>query len=114
MYKRVAFAWSAANPQKMLPSREENTDNTERDPYLPITSCFSVLKSDLHTTEIRTVMNIVKSRNHRTEHNLGTAVAFEIGYWAKWHPVHTYHLSMLLPCFSAMRKPNFPRSAENL
>lgn len=78
MYKRVAFACNTANPQKILQRHEEKVETRDRD--APITSGFSMLESDFHTAEVRAVMNVVKSRSHRTEHNLGTAVVLGIDF----------------------------------
>ena len=113
MYKRVAVACSIANPQYILQRRDKRAENAET-PYLPITSRFSVFEGDIHATEVCAVMNVVKSRNHCAEHDLGTAVARKIDHHLNSIHIHTYHLSILLPCFSEMRKANFPRSAENL
>src|ERR1700753_3676887 len=89
--------------------KDVSRGQTSRDPDIPIPSCFSVLKGDVHTTEVRAVMNVIESRHHRTEHDLRTAVVYQINHSGfNGALVHTHHLSMLLPCFSAIRKPNFP------
>jgi hypothetical protein len=74
-----------------------------------------MFEGDIHATEVCAVVNVVKPRNHRAEHDLGTAIAREIDHRSpNVIPIRAYHLSILLPCFSAIRKANFPRSAENL
>ena len=42
-------------------------------PDIPIASRFPVLKGNVHTAEVCAVVNVVKSRGHSTEHDLGTA-----------------------------------------
>ena len=49
MYKRVAFACSAANPQKILRKLEKGMGNAGA-PHLPITGCLSVFEGNIHAT----------------------------------------------------------------